>query len=94
MLPFLKNKQQSGVIVQERPSDHKDEDSNPEDNQGLIACAEDIIDAIKSGNARKLAAALTAAHEICDSYEHAEGPHSSEAPSPHTFEAQNKKAAE
>lgn len=94
MLPFLKNKQQSGLIVQERPSDNKDKDSKPEDNQGLIACAQDIIDAIKTGDAKKLASALTSAHEICDSYEHEEGPHTNDEPSPHTYDAQNIKANE
>lgn len=86
MLPFLANnrKQQAGVIIQERKPDEKPNDS--EDMSGIEACAQDLMDAMKSSDVKKAAAALRAAFELCDMEPHEEGPH--------TFEAQNKKAGE
>lgn len=89
MLPFLKKKPQPGVMVQTRQAD---EDKQP-DNTGLEACAQDLIDAVQSGDAKRVASALKAAHDICDTYSHEEGPHTNEEPSPHTYESQNQKAA-
>ncbi len=90
LLPFLKNKQQqSGVIVQNRtPDEPKDSE-----DQGLMACAQDLIDAVHAKDAKRVASALKAAFEIADSEPHVEGEHLDES-SPHTYEAQNRKAAE
>lgn len=87
MLPFLKNKhQQTGVIVQNRtPDEPKDSE-----DQGLMACAQDLIDAVHSKDAKRVASALKAAFEIADSEPHVEGEHVE----PHSYEAQNRKAAE
>lgn len=84
MLPFLKAKpQQTGVIVQARKPDEGKE--KPAEDQGLMACAQDLISAIETKDAKAVASALRAAHEICEGGESED----SEEPSPHTYDAQN-----
>ena len=75
MLPFLKPKQGSGIIIEkQRPSDQPEE--SPEElNPGLIACAHDMIAAIHAKDSKALALAIQAAFEICDSEPHVEGEH-------------------
>ena len=41
----------------------------------MLACAEDLIDAIKSGDAQAVASALTSAFHIADAMPHVEGVH-------------------
>jgi hypothetical protein len=93
MLPFLKKKHQTGVITQTRQPDEDKEPKDSED-QGLMACAQDLIDAIQASDSKRVAAALRAAFEIVDSQPHEEGEHTDEeAPFPHSYDAQNIKAA-
>jgi hypothetical protein len=83
-LPFLRKKNDAGiagVMVQHRSPDaegegHKDQEDQPE--AGLRACAKDLMDAISSGDEGRVASALRAAFEICDSEPHEEGPHTNE----------------
>ncbi len=62
MLPFLKAKPaaQTGVIIQQRPSDSPDSDKN----SGIEACAQDLISAIHAKDVKGVAAALQAAMEL------------------------------
>ena len=76
LLPFLKKSKDgsgnaSGVMVVEREPDGDKVSQNP----ALEACAEELLDAIKSNDIKKVASALQSAFEICDSYPHVEGPH-------------------
>lgn len=80
-LPFLTNKKNSGIaatIIQNRKPDGgfdpKDE-SQDSDSAGLEAAAQDILNAIKSGDAKALASAIKSAFEICDASPHVEGEH-------------------
>lgn len=78
MLPFLKPKQGSGVIIQSHrsPDQSSDESKEVEEiNPGLIACAHDMIVALHSKDSKALAMAIKAAFEICDSEPHVEGEH-------------------
>lgn len=77
MLPFLKARPQAGGISTiVRKSDNDGASSN--ENEGLEACARDLIDAIQSGDSKKAASALKSAFELCDSQPHDEGEHTNE----------------
>lgn len=92
MLPFLKNKKHmAGLIVQHREPDSKDEpkELEHEDRDELEIAAEDIISAIHSRSADKLAVALRAAFELMEKEPHEEGPHTNED----DFDSMNAKAA-
>lgn len=79
MLPILlKPKPQTGVIVKQRESDHKDESQGSDDNESLRACAADLIKGIHSGDEKLVASAIKSAFEILDSLPHEEGPHLNE----------------
>lgn len=91
MLPFLKKKQQTGVIVKTRQPDEKPEqEENEQEDQGLMVCAQDLIDAIAAQDVKAVASALRAAFQIADSEPHEEGEHTE----PHSYDAQNEKAGE
>lgn len=78
MLPFMKPKQQVGVIVKNRTPDAPvgdDTDNSSSANEGLEAAATDLIRAVHSKDIKQVADALRAAFEICDSEPHEEGPH-------------------
>lgn len=83
MLPFLKNKNHSvaGIIMKTRPADEPSEQDSetPSDDAGLEACASDLISAMQAGDAKRAAAAIRAAFEICDSQPHVEGEHLDES---------------
>lgn len=83
MLPFLKPKPQTGVIVKNREPDEK-EGEERKDNEALEACAQDLITAIHAHDVKAAAEALKAAFEVADSEPHVEGPHIE----PHSYEAQ------
>lgn len=89
MLPFLKKKHQAGVIVEtkERPTDQP---KKHQEDQGLMACAYDLIAAVEAKDTQRVAAALKAAFQICETEPHEEGPHIE----PHSYDAQNIKAVE
>jgi hypothetical protein len=94
LLPFIKKPPQTGLLIKLRPVDGKSESKEDEgDDSGLEACAKDLIDAIHSKDIKAVKAALKATFEICDSSEDSEDSGSS-APSPHSYEAQNKKAGQ
>jgi len=91
ILPFLTKKTpQVGVIVKQRAPDAKPEKEGKEDDSGIEACAEDLINAIHAKDVKAAAEAIKSAFEILDSEPHEEGSH----PEPHSYAAQNEKAAE
>lgn len=75
MLPFLKQKKSTGVIVNSYNSSgiKREGDTSPGSDEGLLICAKDLIKAINSNSALGVAAALKAAFEICESELHQEG---------------------
>lgn len=101
MLPFLKLKQSgvAGLIMKNRaPDEHKAEGGEvkeekkeeSEHSESRMACARDLLRAIESKDAKGIADALYDAFTIMDSEPHVEGEHVS----PHSYDAQNKKAAQ
>lgn len=89
MLPFLKKKPQvAGIITKVREPD-SDKPQDSEEDQGLRACARDLIDAVHSQDEGRVASAIRAAFAICDSEPHEEGEHTNESPEPHSYDAQN-----
>jgi hypothetical protein len=86
-LPWLKPKPQTGVIVSTRKSDGSQEEEQDSD-EGLHACAEDLMRAIAAKDPAGIASALKAAFAICDSE-----PHEESNPSGESFESMNEKAA-
>lgn len=87
LLPFMKPKPQTGLIVSHRTPD---EPTGKEDNDdaGLESCAQDLIKAVHSKDIKAVASALKAAFDICDSQPHEEGEHTND------FDSQNALAAE
>lgn len=79
-LPFLKPRQQPGLIVSKRKPDGGSEESHMEgeEDAGLDACSEDLIRAMHAKDAKGVTSALKAAFEILDSMPHEEGPHTNE----------------
>lgn len=77
MLPFLKVKPQAGIMSSVRKPDGSSE-MESDSNEGLSACAADLIRAIHSKDEESVASALKAAFEILDSQPHEEGPHTNE----------------
>lgn len=80
MLPFLQKKHGvAGLIMEKRKAngDLQETSNEPQDqlNPALMAAAHDILSAMHMNDANKLAQALKAAFEICDSEPHSEGPH-------------------
>lgn len=86
MLPFLKPRRVAGLIISQRKSDGSTDVSHQEgdENQGLEACADDIIRAINNKDSKQLAEALRSAFECLQS-----GP----AEEDNSYDAQNIKAA-
>lgn len=64
-LPFLsnKNRQQSGVMIQERKPDSEEKQN---DNEGLEACMAELSEALKSGDHSAAAKAFRNASQLCD----------------------------
>jgi hypothetical protein len=76
-LPFLVRKpNQGGISTEVRKPDQSPEDN--EEDQGLMACAEDLINAVHSRDKKATAEALKAAFELMDSEPHNEGEHTNE----------------
>ena len=76
-LPFLKKKtQQPGIAVEYRSPD--DDESEPNKDEPLEACAEDLIRCVASSDKAGVAKALRAAFDILDSEPHEEGPHTND----------------
>lgn len=80
MLPFLKPRSQSGLIVSTRKPDGGSEESHMEghEDEGLDACSEDLIRAMHAKDTKGVSSALKAAFELLDSEPHEEGPHTNE----------------
>lgn len=85
MLPFLKMKQKAvpGVIVEQRKPDEQQDDPSA----GAKACMSDLINAIHSRDTQGALDAYTALQDCAPEAE-------SEDASPHSYDAQNQKAAE
>ncbi len=82
-LPFLKRKQAgiAGPMVEYRKPDAEGEghnDKEPNEDEGLRACARDLISAVQASDEAGVAKAFKAAFEICESYPHEEGEHTNE----------------
>lgn len=72
-LPFMIKKKDAAPSVH---TEHRIPDQEPSGEEaGLEACANDILQAIESKDAKRLASAIKSAFELCDSYPHEEGPH-------------------
>lgn len=93
MLPFLKRKNEAGIagiIVKNRQPDEKPDSEDKDDpSAGIHACAQALINAVHSKDAKGVSEALKDAFAILDSEPHEEGEHIS----PHSYDAQNQKAA-
>ncbi len=77
--PILnKRRQSAGLIVQTRTPDGDKAPEMPEADSAMEMAAQDIMDAIKGNDPKRLAQAIKAAFEICDSEPHVEGPHTNE----------------
>lgn len=92
MLPFLKNKQASvaGLIMKTRDPDEKQDVEGPDEASAAIeSCAQELIRAVHARDVKAVADALEDAFSILDSMPHVEGEHVE----PHSYDAQNQKAA-
>lgn len=91
LLPFLKyKKKDAAVIVQTRNPDEKQEDSS-ENDSGLEEHAHNLMNAIHAGDAKALVKAF---HALSGKSEESGEEEASESPDPHSYDAQNIKAAE
>lgn len=76
MLPFQKKKLSPMLVAKVTPDGKMDPQGEEGGvDPGLISAAEELISAVKSGDAEAVAMALQAAFELCDSMPHEEGPH-------------------
>lgn len=73
MLPFLKSKLEASTSAPIE-SMRREPDEEPE-YDALESAGQDLIDAVKSGDAKAAAAALRAAFQLADSEPHEEGEH-------------------
>jgi len=89
MLPFLQKHKQQGVSMQVRKPDGEGIEHEEGKDEGLHAAAEDLCNALKSGDISRIASALRAAFEILDSE-----PDEEEKESSNSYDAQNQKAGE
>lgn len=93
MLPFLKRKDASiaGTIIKTRAPDDSNESEQPDDpSASHEACARDLLKAIEAKDIKGIAAALYDAFTVMESEPHKE---ETNTPAPHSYEAQNIKAA-
>lgn len=72
-LPWLRRKQITGTSVVKMGDNGMEEMG--EDDEGLRMAASDLLSAMKADDAAKVASALRAAFQICDSAPHEEGVH-------------------
>jgi hypothetical protein len=80
MLPWLKHKHETGLIVEKRKPDGNLQESHSEGNEdsALKQCSADLIRALTDKDEDAVASALRSAFEILDSEPHEEGPHTNE----------------
>lgn len=71
MLPFLKPKSISGLIISKRTPDAGPQEQHSEGNedQGIDACSADLIRAVHAKDTKAVTSALKAAFELMDSSE-------------------------
>lgn len=71
MLPFMKAKKLSSVLMAKTKPEGGMEMMAPEDdtNHAMLSASEDLISAVHSKDATLVAAALEAAYDICESRE-------------------------
>jgi hypothetical protein len=55
MLPFLKPKAQTGVIIKERAPDAQDEHNDSDGDYSLEDCAKDLLHAVESKDIKRIA---------------------------------------
>lgn len=72
MLPFLAKIKQPGISSTITREPDLDKEGKDQGNQGLEACAKQLIDAIESKDAKMVAQALKDAYSLCDSYDNQE----------------------
>ena len=82
MLPFLRPKLQTGLLISTRKADGsaaptENESSAPETDD-IEACAQELIRAVHAKDAPGVAQAIRSAFEILESQPHAEGEHTNE----------------
>ncbi len=77
MLPFLKKNMSPGMMTTSvrKPDTSKEDEGKESDTDGIEYCAQDLIDAVRSGDKQAAARALRDAFEILESSPHEEGPH-------------------
>lgn len=86
----MKPKAVAGVIMSTRkPDGGKEEKGMEGEDHALEACSEDMIRAFHAKDVKALAKAFRAAFECLEMEPHDEVEHDSEAPSPHSYDAQN-----
>lgn len=73
MLPFLKQNKEATVSVQPEKVERKPDE--PEDLDYLEGCVQELIAAVKSGDAKAAARAFKDAFQVCESEPHDEGEH-------------------
>lgn len=92
MLPYLKSKQDSGnsgLIVKTRTPDNQSEDKD-DPAAAHEACAQALIDAVQSGDAKSVADAFQDMFQLCENEPHSEAEHTE----PHSYNSQNIKAGQ
>ncbi len=89
ILPFLKRKD-IGTPTQTRAPDEKPEEDQDDSSAAIHACASALIQAVHAKDVKAAAEAIQDAFEILESMPHEEGEHTE----PHSYDAQNIKAAE
>ncbi len=77
MLPFLKKNMSSGMMTTSvrKPDTSKEDEGGKSDTDGIEYCAQDLIDAVRSGDKQAAARALKDAFEILESQPHEEYDH-------------------
>lgn len=93
MLPFLRKKQEagiSGLTVKHREPDQKPEQSEDDPKAAIKTCARELIRAVHAQDTDAVSEALKDAFDILESMPHEEN----NEVSPHSYDAQNIKAAE
>lgn len=72
MLPFLNPKKLNATLMAARKPSGEVEIEGPEEDHALMSAAEDLLGAVKSGDAKRVAMALQSAYDMCSSSEGSE----------------------
>jgi hypothetical protein len=75
---YLKQQKEASVSVPSETITRKPDEGSEQSYDALESAGQDLIDAVKSGDAKLVAAALRSAFQICDLEPHEEGPHTEE----------------